>query len=233
MIWTSHRPLHSHPSPSLHRYGNHATLDVFLRAAVALLLATSIAALTCPHCGSTSVPYPLSTSDTCGHPSYKILCNTTSGSLSFPTLNKIVSINPDTQRLVISPAPLVSRRCVTMDLRTLVVQLNSSLPFNVTSSNTIMLLNCSTALLQSPLNCTEASLCHAYVNGTPSVDRGCGDSPICCTFKTGGSTTAYWIRVREDECRAYTIFVNLDPTLSVGQWPQPGLEIEWTAPPSN
>ncbi|KAK4754598.1 hypothetical protein SAY87_002702 [Trapa incisa] len=212
----------------------HTTSKVFLLVAVVLLLATSIAALRCPDCGSTSVPYPLSTSDTCGDPSYKILCNTTSGSLSFPTLNNtypIVSISSDTQRLVIRPAPLVSGRCVTTDLPTLGVQLNSSLPFNVTSSNTIMFLNCSTTLLNSPLNCTEASLCHAYVNGTASVDRVCGDSPICCTFKTGGSTTSYSIRVREAGCRAYTSFVNLDPTPSVGQWPQPGLEIEWTAPP--
>ncbi|PKI72332.1 wall-associated receptor kinase-like 20 [Punica granatum] len=206
-----------------------------LTAVMMLLLTASAAAATrCPSCGPTPVPYPLSTSPTCGDPSYRVLCDAASGSLSFPTLNNsypITSISAAAQRLVIQPAQLVSGRCVTADLPTQGLQLNSSLPFNVTSSNTIMYLNCSQTLLNSPLNCSSASLCHEYVNGTAAVDGVCGATPICCTLWAWGSTTSYSIRVRETGCRAYTSFVNLDPTLPVSRWPQPGLEIQWVAPP--
>lgn len=38
------------------------------------------------------------------------------------------------------------------------------------------------------------------------------------------------IRVRDAGCRAYSSFVNLDPTLPVNRWPKPGLEIQWVSP---
>jgi hypothetical protein len=66
------------------------------------------------------------------------------------------------QRLVVSLAPLVSRdTCVSVSATAgRGVQLDPSLPFNVSSSNTVMLLNCTTSLLQSPLDCSSNSLCH-------------------------------------------------------------------------
>ncbi|KAG7015985.1 Wall-associated receptor kinase-like 20 [Cucurbita argyrosperma subsp. argyrosperma] len=38
------------------------------------------------------------------------------------------------------------------------------------------------------------------------------------------------IRVRESGCSAYTSFVNLNPSLGLLQWPEPGLELQWLSP---
>ncbi|OMO59081.1 hypothetical protein CCACVL1_25087, partial [Corchorus capsularis] len=191
----------------------------------------TLSATRCPSCGSTSVPYPLSTSPTCGDQSYKIRCD--ADSLVFDTLNNtypIMSIDPSNQRLVIRPASFVPNTCVTTDLPFEGVQLNSSLPFNVTSSNTIMFLNCTDSILRSPLDCSSSGLCHQYVNQSSNA-TACEAAPICCTFIAGGGATAHAIRVRESGCRAYTSFVNLQSELPVNQWPQPGMELQWVSPP--
>ncbi|KAM7263967.1 hypothetical protein ACFE04_001650 [Oxalis oulophora] len=187
---------------------------------------------TCPSCGTQQVPYPLSTNPTCGDQNYNIICNTTTNTLLFPTLNNtytITSISSSIQRLTISPSPLIDNTCVTSDYIHQGVQLNSSLPFNITSSNTIMYLNCSDLLLSSPLDCNSTSLCHTYVNNTAHVDSACGAS-LCCTFRAGGSSTSYVIRVRESGCMAYTSFVNLNSNLPVSSWPDAGMEIQWVSP---
>lgn len=190
----------------------------------------TMSATPCPDCGTTPIPYPLSTGPTCGHQSYKIRCD--AGKLLFDTLNNsypITSIDPSTQRLVIEPANLQPNTCIASDFIHQGVQLNKALPFNITSSNTIMFLNCTDALLRSPLNCSSNSLCHTYINGTQEA-AACKGASLCCSFRTGGSTTAYMIRVRESGCSAYTSFANLDPNLPVDQWPHAGLELEWAQP---
>ncbi|KAG8480211.1 hypothetical protein CXB51_024920 [Gossypium anomalum] len=202
----------------------------------ALLLLTCAVGVTvsvnrCPNCGSTAVPYPLSTGPSCGDQNYKIRCD--AGSLVFDTLNNtypITSINRFNQRLVIQPASLVPNTCVTTDLRFEGVQLNSSLPFNITSSNTVLFLNCTDSILRSPLNCSSNGLCHEYVNES-SRAAACEAAPICCTFRAGGGATAYAIRARETGCRAYTSFVNLQSDLPVNRWPEPGMELQWVSPP--
>ncbi|XP_016446839.1 wall-associated receptor kinase-like 20 [Nicotiana tabacum] len=216
-----------------------ATFRRIFTAALLLLMCAAAPALSarrCADCGSSPVPYPLSTGPDCGDQFYKIRC--TSTQLLFDTLNNsypITSISPETQRLTIQPSPFLPNTCITQDISTIGVQLNSSLPFNITSSNTIVFLNCSETLLRSPLNCSSASLCHAYVNGSSSGNGGavdaCRNAPICCTFRAGGSSTSYMIRVRESGCRAYRSFVNLDSSLPVSRWPQPGLELQWVSPP--
>ncbi|KDP44886.1 hypothetical protein JCGZ_01386 [Jatropha curcas] len=199
----------------------------------ALLLKCAICAFSatlCPNCGSTPVPYPFSTSPTCGDQSYKIRCD--AGALMFDTLNNsypIISINPSIQRLVIRPASLLPNTCVTSDFVHQGIQMNSSLPFNITGDNTIMFLNCSDSLLRSPLNCSSNSLCRLYVNNT-RAESPCQDAPICCTFGAGGGTTAYTIRVRDSGCKAYTSFVNLNPNLPVNRWPSPGVSVQWMLP---
>ncbi|PRQ59284.1 putative protein kinase RLK-Pelle-WAK-LRK10L-1 family [Rosa chinensis] len=212
------------------------TPNLRLLTASLLLLScawTSLSVQLCPPCGNTTVPYPLSTSPTCGDQSYKIRCDAAAGSLLFDTLNNsypIASISPSAQRLVVRPSSFVSSNsCVTSDIVHQGIQLNDSLPFNVTSSNTILYLNCTDTLLRSPLNCTSSSLCHTYVNNTNAVGS-CQRAPICCTFRAGGSSTSYMIRVRDSGCSAYTSFVNLDPVLPVNRWPEPGVEIQWVAP---
>ncbi|KAE8718044.1 ATPase 5, plasma membrane-type-like [Hibiscus syriacus] len=185
----------------------------FKLLSTALFLLTCTVGLTlavnrCPDCGSTAVPYPLSTGPTCGDQNYKIRCD--AGSLIFDTLNNsfpITSIDPLNQRIVIQPAGLVPNRCITTDLSFNGVQLNSSLPFNITSSKTIMFLNCTDSILRSPLDCSATGLCQVYVNES-SRTTACEAAPICCTFKAGGSATAYAIRAREN------------------RWPKPGMEFQ-------
>ncbi|XVE69242.1 hypothetical protein DITRI_Ditri09bG0136600 [Diplodiscus trichospermus] len=210
-----------------------ATIKLLSTAVLLLTCAVGVtlSANRCPNCGSTPVPYPLSTGPDCGDQSYKIRCD--SGSLVFDTVNNsytITSVNPSNQRLVIRPASLIPNTCVTTDLPFEGVQLNSSLPFNVTSSNTVMYLNCTDSILRSPLDCSSAGLCHVYVNKSTRA-AACEAAPICCTLRVGGGATAYAIRVRESGCRAYTSFVNLQTDLPVNRWPEPGMELQWVSPP--
>lgn len=213
-----------------------AFTSAFLLLLTAVLLTCvgyTTSATVCSNCGTTRVPYPLSTGPNCGDPAYKIRCD--AGTLRFDTLNNtyaITSVSPENQRLVIRPAEFINnnRTCVTTDLPTEGVQLNTSLPFNVTSSNTILYLNCTNLLLGSPLNCTSTSLCHSYINGSAEASA-CGNSNLCCTFRAGGSTNSYSIRLRDSACRAYRSFVNLDYSLPVSRWPAPGLELQWVSPP--
>ncbi|KAJ6429196.1 hypothetical protein OIU84_020762 [Salix udensis] len=204
---------------------------LLLTAFLLLRCATcTFSAKNCPDCGTTPVPYPFSTAPTCGDPQYKIRCN--SGTLLFDTLNssyQIMSINPSIQRLVIQPASLLPNTCVTSDYIHEGIWLNESLPFNITSDNTIMFLNCTESLLRSPLNCTSTSLCHVYVNSSKG-EAPCRAASICCTFGAGGSSTAHRIRVRDTGCRAYTSFVDLDSVLPVDKWSDPGLAIRWVLP---
>ncbi|KAL9230156.1 hypothetical protein vseg_005543 [Gypsophila vaccaria] len=185
----------------------------------------------CPACGTTAVPYPLSTSPTCGDPSYTLHCNTSK--LYFPTANNtypITAINPTTQRLVISPSSLVGDTCATVDLTASGgVHLSPTAPFNITGDNTIMFLNCTPVLFGSPLNCSSNSLCHAYVNATRGM-AACIDAPICCTFRAGGGTTSFDLTLRSGACRAYTSFVDLDPARPVNEWGDPGVMIQWLLP---
>ncbi|KAG4975177.1 hypothetical protein JHK87_031998 [Glycine soja] len=213
------------------------TTRLFLFAGTLLLLLLSRAthvssATSCPPCGNTTVPFPLSTTPTCGDPSYKIRCSS-SNTLVFDTLNNsypIESIDPNAQRFVIRPAPLLTNTCVSTDKVHQGIQLNTTLPFNITSSNTIMYLNCTTTLLQSPLNCSAASACHSYIKATASAAACQGAGPLCCTYRTGGSSNSYMLRVRDSGCSAYSSFVNLNPALPVNRWPEPGLEIQWLSP---
>ncbi|CAI9772979.1 unnamed protein product [Fraxinus pennsylvanica] len=203
---------------------------VLLTTAVVLTYAVCALSLkVCPNCGSTPVPYPLSTAPDCGDPLYKIRCN--AESLLFDSVNNtypITSISPSIQRLTIAPSPFLGNTCIASDLPSNGLQLNNSAPFNITSSNTIFYLNCSSSIMNSPLDCTSNSLCHVYINGT--AGSGCVDAPLCCAFRAGGSTTAYRIRVRDSGCKAYRSFVNLDYGLPVSRWPPPGVELQWVLP---
>ncbi|CAL2249591.1 unnamed protein product [Prunus armeniaca] len=89
----------------------------------------------CKPCGTTIIPYPLSTGPECGDPMYfRFNCSTITGPVSFVgpngTLFRVISINPSTQRFVIQaknvdncdPINGVNRQ-----------QLNLPFPFNVIS----------------------------------------------------------------------------------------------------
>ncbi|XP_031256957.1 wall-associated receptor kinase-like 20 [Pistacia vera] len=202
---------------------------------VTLLSCTTFASavVRCGNCGRTPVPYPLSTDPNCGDQAYKIRC--TAGTLWFDALNKssymITDINPLTQRIIIRPAGLSGKTCIASDMATEGIQLDDNLPFNITSSNTILLLNCSDAMLhlQAPINCSSNSICHDYINNNAPL---CKSTSLCCVFKTGGSQNSYVVKVHiNGGCAAYQSFVNLDthwvPTKT---WPAPAMELEWGLP---
>ncbi|KAJ9180670.1 hypothetical protein P3X46_008884 [Hevea brasiliensis] len=106
---------------------------------------------------------------------------------------------------------------MSVDLPSQGIRLDSNLPFNITSSNTIIIINCSVR-------------CHDYIRENAIAKAACGITPICCWFTTGGSLNEYSIRVLQDRCSAYQSFVNLDLESPVSKWPEPGLELEWLLP---
>ncbi|KAJ4770736.1 Wall-associated kinase family protein [Rhynchospora pubera] len=199
---------------------------VFLLMCV--VLQTKVKSKPCSLCGTTTVPFPLSTDGTCGDPSYKVCCSANTSTLFFDTSNNsypITSIFPSSQRLVISPSTLRNDSCISSDLTSNGIHLNASLPFNVTSSNTIMLLNCTSHMLVSPLNCSSNSLCHLLPQ--PS----CKTLTICCTFRAGGSATSHMINISPEFCSAYRSYVNLDLTQPADTWQsKEGVELQWISP---
>lgn len=137
--------------------------------------------------------------------------------------------------MVLQPSPWLPGTCVTQDMPVSEgLWLNQTLPFNVTSSNTIFLFNCSPRLLVSPLNCTPSSLCHHYLESSGHVDAkralqcASGIDP-CCTFIAGGMPSAYKIRLHTSGCRAFRSILALDPEKPASQWEE-GLEIQWASP---
>ncbi|GMY25009.1 wall-associated receptor kinase-like 20 [Fagus crenata] len=219
------------------------TIPHFLCSYIFMLLILTLqcsSQKTCPNCGSIEVPYPLSTNPDCGDPDYSLRCDPHSNKVYFDALNGssylVLSIMAASQRMVVQPSAWLPDKCVTQDLLVSEgLRLNQSLPFNITSSNTIFLFNCSPRLLVSPLNCTPSSLCHNYLDSSGRVDPkralqcASGIDP-CCTFVAGGMPSAYKIRLHNSGCRAFRSIIHLDPEKPAVQWEE-GLEIQWTPPP--
>ncbi|KAF5750456.1 hypothetical protein HS088_TW03G00792 [Tripterygium wilfordii] len=139
------------------------------------------------------------------------------------------------QHMVVQTSPWLPGACITQDMPVSEgLWLNRTLPFNVTSSNTIFLFNCSPRLLVSPLNCTDSSLCHLYLESSGHVDDKraleCASSlRPCCTFVAGGMPSAYKIRLHSSGCRAFRSILHLDTDKPANQWEE-GLEIQWAVP---
>ncbi|XP_076905965.1 wall-associated receptor kinase-like 20 [Bidens hawaiensis] len=190
-----------------------------------------VAAIRCPSRGTTPVPYPLSTAPTCGHPSYKIRCDT--GVLKFDTLNNtylIISISPKDQRLVIAQSPFLPNTCVTADLPTQGIQLDPNLPFTISLNNTIIFFNCTETMSSLSMDCTPTSPCRAYENASPWMSV-CMKSPRCCSYYKGSSTNLFALRLTMDRCRAYKSFVNLNSSWPFDKWLEPSVELMWAPPP--
>ncbi|XP_021740147.1 wall-associated receptor kinase-like 20 [Chenopodium quinoa] len=183
----------------------------------------------CPNCGKITVPYPLSISQSCGDQLYKVRCTT--GKLWLDTLNGssylITSISPKTQRLTIRPQEYYQNRCARLDLKSGGIWLNQSLPFSISNSNTVLMMNCTNSTVKlSSMDCTSGSLCNAYKN------TRCKGLP-CCSYTTGGSKTAYRLDISDTGltgCTSYESFVRLVPTLPVKKWPESGVQIQWDEP---
>lgn len=194
----------------------------------------------CPTCGAIDIPYPLSTHPSCGDKAYSLRCDSRSQKLYFDALNGssylVTRIVASSQRIVVQPSPWIPGECVTQDMRVSEgLWLNQTHPFNVTFSNTIFLFNCSPRLLVSPLNCTQSSLCHRYLETSGHVDKNrafqCSSGlDLCCTFIAGGMPSAYKIRLHGSGCRAFRSILDLNPEKPASQWEE-GLEIQWAPPP--
>lgn len=206
---------------------------MFILISLVLLIKLANGARNCGFCGKTPVPYPLSTRPDCGDQAYKVRC--TANTLWFDALKgssyMITSIDPHGQRMIIRPSSVIPDTCLSNDLPSQGIHLDSNLPFNVTGSNTILLLNCTDAMLHLtvPLNCSQTCICHAYTSVTPEM-TACNRAKLCCAFKAGSSQFQYGLPIQPDTCLAYQSFVNLDPTLPVAKWPPPGMEIMWMTP---
>lgn len=193
-----------------------------------VLCMCSAANISCPNCGQMAVPYPLSTGDTCGNPKYRIFCN--NNQLEFKSVDgiayQIVSIDSSAYSLVIRPPPFSKgvATCRSSDFLAGGLHLDESLPFNISKHNTVMLFNCSEALLLSPLNCSSNSLCHQFVRDKKEA-KACRDK-LCCTYLKDSAMTSHKIQLQEGGCSAYTSMVNINPTLPTNNW-NLGVEIQW------
>ncbi|KAL0338277.1 UNVERIFIED_CONTAM: Wall-associated receptor kinase-like 20 [Sesamum angustifolium] len=105
----------------------------------------------CGFCGKTPVPYPLSTSPNCGDQAYKIKCDPKTSTLYLDSKAglsyMITSINSKAQRMVIRPPDVIPDTCFSQDFKSEGFSIDDALPFNITSSNTILLLNCTDNML--------------------------------------------------------------------------------------
>lgn len=218
------------------------TTLVFTMMVIVLSCATTtVAAIRrCGNCGLNPVPYPLSTGPDCGDSKYKIRC--TAGTLWLDTLvvggssYQIKSIDPVTRRIIIQPGTIAPSACISTDLRSeggILLHLNETLPFNITSNNTIFLYNCTDALLKSshaPLDCSASSMCHGYLRDHAREGGGaCTRVGLCCSLKTGGPQWEYLKSVRGGGCAAFESFVNMNVTVAPPgmRWPEAEMEVEW------
>ncbi|GKV31986.1 hypothetical protein SLE2022_125670 [Rubroshorea leprosula] len=202
-----------------------ALLVVFLF----FVLVAHVSALdACPKCGSMEVPYPLSTDPNCGDSRYRVYCN--NDALEFLSAGgffyKILSVNPTSYKLVISPPLIIENTCSSSDLILGGLRLDENLPFNISKRNTVMLLNCSENILLSPLNCSAYSFCRQFED----ADEGSGcKGKLCCHFLKDASMTSHQIRVRVGGCTAYTSVVDIKPDDPVDSWNY-GIELQWLPP---
>lgn len=202
------------------------TVLVFLELiSVAYVLTLAI----CPKCGSTKVPYPLSTDDSCGNPKYRVYCN--NGILEFlsaaGSYYRILSINQKSYKFIVSPPMIINNTCFSSDLGLGGLGLDENSPFNISTDNTVLLFNCSQNILLSPLNCSKNSLCREFEDKVETA-RGCKDT-LCCSYLKDASMMSHRIRVRIGGCTAYTSVVDLKPGDSIDAWNY-GIELQWVPP---
>lgn len=180
----------------------------------------------CPKCGSIEVPYPLSTNDNCGNPNYRIYCN--NDALEFLSVDgfyyKILSIDPNAYKFIVNPSLIQKNTCISSDLTVGGLRLDETSPFNISTHNTVMLLNCSDSILASPLNCSSNSLCRQFEE--KAVEGSGCKGTLCCTYLKDASMTSHRIRIRAGGCTAYTSVVDMKPGSAIDLW-NFGIELQW------
>ncbi|CAK8544572.1 unnamed protein product [Lathyrus sativus] len=183
----------------------------------------------CPNCGDFEVPYPLSTNDNCGDKRYKIYCNnhTLKFLSSTGTYYNILKIDPNANKLIIKPPIIQKHTCYSSDLFNGGLVLDENLPFNISTLNTVMLLNCSDNILQSPLNCSSNSICRQFEEKVEE-GKGCMNT-LCCHYLKDSAMNSHKIRLRVGSCTAYTCLVNFKPGDPFETWSY-GVELQWMSP---
>ncbi|XP_021829961.1 G-type lectin S-receptor-like serine/threonine-protein kinase At4g03230 [Prunus avium] len=142
----------------------------------------------CKPCGTTIIPYPLSTGPDCGDPMYsRFNCITTTGQVSFMgpkgTFFRVISINASAQRFVIQAKNVDNCNPIN---RGKSQPLNPPFPFNVTSWCNVHLGNFSSQVSSRGTNavelgwelpleptCTTSADCRGWPHSTcsPATDR--------------------------------------------------------------
>jgi hypothetical protein len=183
----------------------------------------------CSNCGDFAVPYPLSTSDNCGDKRYKIYCN--NDSLEFlsatGTYYKILKIDSNANKLILKPPTILKDTCYSSDLIGGGLVLDENLPFNISTFNTVILLNCSDNILQSPLNCSSNSICRQFEE---KVEEGNGCMrTLCCHYLKDSAMNSHKIRLRFGSCTAYTCLLDFKADDPIEAWNY-GIELQWIPP---
>ncbi|XP_019054724.1 PREDICTED: G-type lectin S-receptor-like serine/threonine-protein kinase At4g03230 isoform X1 [Nelumbo nucifera] len=180
----------------------------------------------CEPCGSSLIPYPLSTGTNCGDPAYfSFYCNNSTNQLFFnatkTTSYAVAAINPETRTFLIQPHETLcgSQRSFDKDLR-------FPNTFYLTNSNTLLFLNCSGHVVPPSFNCTSSNPCYRFMKETPS----CLNSERCCSYTSGNlSSNLNGLSVLSNECSDYTGIVNSYISSPVSSWVE-GMEIGWKPP---
>ncbi|KAM1358488.1 hypothetical protein TB2_045459 [Malus domestica] len=176
--------------------------DLYVRVALSDLESTL---RDCKPCGTTIIPYPLSTRLGCGDPLYfRFKCNYFTGQVSFVGLNdalfRVISINSSTQRFFIQG--FHTENVDNSDPRNRAAkQINPSFPFKVISPGNADLANFSSEVLLSsgpnvvemgwklPMepNCTTSADCRDWAHSICKRARGGKKRCLCETnFRWNG-----------------------------------------------
>ncbi|KAL1312962.1 hypothetical protein HN51_039534 [Arachis hypogaea] len=193
---------------------------------VIMIKAWSFSKPPCPNCGDLAVPYPLSTNDNCGDSRYKVYCNNNKLEFLSATGNyyKILKVDPCNNKLVLQPPLILKETCYSSDVVDGGFLLEQDLPFNISTHNTVMLLNCSENILLSPLNCSSNSICRVFED---KVEEGKGCfGKLCCHYLKDSAMNSHKIRVRVGGCTAYTSLVDWNPDSPPDSWNY-GIELQW------
>lgn len=192
-------------------------LPLLAVAILSILPLLAICISPCPPCGNLSVPYPLSTSPSCGDPRYKLYCK--NKVLEFRSVGrnsyKVLSIDPASARFVISPPSIDPNSCISSDLLDGGLQIDEKSPFNISNRNTVLLFNCSDSLLLSPQNCSSKSVCRKFER----TDNGAScRKTLCCSYLKDSPSLSRRIRVRTGVCTAYTSVVDINENEEPSSW---------------
>ncbi|OIV95086.1 hypothetical protein TanjilG_21476 [Lupinus angustifolius] len=173
---------------------------------------------------SSSLVQPRVTCDTSKW--YQIYCN--NDTLEFlsatGTYYKILSIDPNANKLIINPSLIIKDTCYSSDLQEGGLLLQENSLFNISTHNTVMLFNCSDSILLSPLNCSSNSICRQFEE---KVEEGNGCmNTLCCHYLKDSAMSSHRIRIRVGGCTAYTSIVDFKPDESIDSWNY-GIELQW------